>query len=153
MTHLEAGDEAPEFTLPADGGSEVTLSDLRGRTVILYFYPRDDTPGCTKEAKSFRDGLDDVEARNAIVLGVSTDDVASHQAFKEKYDLNFPLLADTEKDVVEAYGVWGTKKMFGKEFEGTFRTTFVIDEEGVIDRVYERVDPEGHCAAILKDLA
>ncbi len=141
---IEEGDRAPDFTLPADDGGEVTLSDLRGRRVVLYFYPKDDTPGCTKEACQFRDALPRFEEEEVAVLGVSPDPVASHRAFREKYDLTFPLLADEDHEVAEAYGVWKEKKMFGNTFWGVERGTFLIDAEGRVERAWRRVRPDGH---------
>ncbi len=152
MTHLTEGDPAPDFTLQDDAGNEVSLKDQRGRIVVLYFYPKDDTPGCTKEAKGFRDTLEAFSNRDTVVLGVSPDNVESHQKFKDKHDLNFPLLADPEHDVAEAYGVWGEKQMFGNKFMGIHRTTFVIGPEGEIMRVFENVSPEGHCHEVLDEL-
>lgn len=149
---LNPGDPAPEFELFADDESLVRLADLRGRKLILYFYPRADTPGCTVEACEFRDLAPRIDERGAVVLGVSPDTVADVRKFKEKFDLNFPLLADTDHAVAEAYGVWREKSMFGKTFWGTARTTFVIDERGRIERVYEDVRAEGHAEEVLSDL-
>lgn len=149
---LQTGDRAPDFTLPADDGSSIRLSDLRGRKVILYFYPRADTPGCTVEACEFRDEMPRIDERGAVVLGVSPDEVADVRAFREKFALPFRLLADSDHRVAEAYDVWREKSMFGKKFWGVDRTTYVIDETGRIARVYEKVKPEGHAAQILEDL-
>lgn len=146
------GDQAPPFTLPADDGSTVELADLRGKRVILYFYPKDDTSGCTVEACEFRDALDGIEASGAIVLGVSPDPVASHRTFKKKYALNFPLLADEDHRVAEAYGVWKEKSMYGRKYWGVERTTFLIDEEGKIAKVWARVRPRGHAANVAAEL-
>ncbi len=143
-----AGDPAPDFTLEADRGDPVTLSDLRGKKVVLYFYPKDDTSGCTTQACEFRDALPDFEADGAVILGVSPDSVESHRKFRDKYDLNFRLLADTEQEVAEAYGVWKQKKMFGNTFMGVERSTFLIDEEGVIREAWRRVRPKGHAAKV-----
>jgi peroxiredoxin Q/BCP len=140
---------APDFTLPADDGGSVTLSELRGRKVVLYFYPKDDTPGCTKEACSFRDAFAEYRDRRVEVLGVSADDIASHGRFRDRYDLPFRLLADTEHEVAEAYGVWKEKKNYGRISKGIERTTFLIDEEGRIAKVFPRVKPDGHAEEIL----
>ncbi len=150
---VQEGEAAPEFELESDAGETIRLRDLRGRRVVLYFYPKDDTPGCTKEACGFRDDLPRFRAADATVLGVSADDVASHRRFKEKYDLNFPLLADPDHRVSEAYGVWGKKTLYGREIEGIHRTTFLIDEEGRVARVWERVRPEGHAEEVAAALA
>jgi peroxiredoxin Q/BCP len=149
---LGTGVTAPDFSLPADDGSTVTLAGLKGRKVVLYFYPKDDTSGCTKEACGFRDSWKDVQRTGAVVLGVSPDGVASHQKFKRKYDLPFPLLADTDHRVAEAYGAWGEKSMYGRRYKGILRTTFVIDDEGRIAYVFEKVKPEGHAAEVLTAL-
>jgi peroxiredoxin Q/BCP len=146
---LGTGVKAPDFSLPADDGSTVTLAELKGRKVVLYFYPKDDTSGCTKEACGFRDSWQDVQRTGAVVLGVSPDDVASHWKFKRKYDLPFPLLADTDHRVAEAYGAWGEKSMYGRRYMGILRTTFVIDGEGRIVHVFEKVKPEGHAGEVL----
>jgi len=149
---LEAGTPAPDFTLPDDSGREVTLSDLRGQPVILYFYPKDNTPGCTTEACDFRDNMARATSRGAVVLGISPDSVASHVRFKDKHDLPFPLLADTEHTVAELYGVWGRKKMYGKTFLGLVRSTFLIDSEGIVARVWPRVKVKGHVDEVLEAL-
>jgi len=144
--------EAPDFTLRSDSGESVTLSGLRGRPVVLYFYPRDDTPGCTVEACEFRDAWGDVEKAGAVVLGVSPDDVPSHGRFRTKFQLPFPLLADPDHRVAELYGVWGEKSMYGRTFFGILRTTFVIDPGGRVRQVFERVKPKGHAARVLEAL-
>lgn len=149
---LEVGDAAPDFTLESDTGETVRLADLRGRRVVLYFYPKDDTSGCTKEACGFRDEREAYENRDVTVLGVSPDDVASHVRFRDKYDLNFPLLADPEHAVAEAYGAWGKKKMYGREYEGVLRSTFLIGPDGNIEKIYRKVKPAEHAAEILEDL-
>ncbi len=146
---LKPGDKAPEFSLPADDGTTVTLDGLRGKNVVLYFYPKDDTSGCTKEACEFRDSWKDVKKNGAVVLGVSPDPVASHQKFKQKYQLPFPLLADTDHKVASAYGAWGEKSMYGRKYQGILRTTFLIDPEGRISRVFEKVQPAGHASDVL----
>lgn len=149
---LEVGEAAPDFTLESDTGETVRLADLRGRRVVLYFYPKDDTSGCTKEACGFRDEREAYENRDVTVLGVSPDDVASHVKFRDKYDLNFPLLADPDHAVAEAYGAWGKKKLYGREYEGVLRSTFLIGPEGNIEKIYRKVKPAEHAAEILEDL-
>ncbi|MES2014536.1 MAG: thioredoxin-dependent thiol peroxidase [Patescibacteria group bacterium] len=149
---LASGTLAPDFTLPDQNGKEHTLSTYRGRWVLLYFYPKDDTPGCTKEACMIRDTFPRFEGVHAHVFGVSVDGVESHKKFAEKYQLPFSLLADTEKEVVEKYGVWGEKKMMGRTYMGTKRTSFLIDSNGVIKKVYEGVKPEVHAEEVLADL-
>ena len=149
---LETGGKAPEFSLPADDGTTVTLASLRGKNVVLYFYPKDDTSGCTKEACEFRDTWKEVKESGAVVLGVSPDSVSSHQKFKQKYRLPFPLLADTDHRVAAAYGAWGEKSMYGRKYQGILRTTFLIDPEGRIARVFEKVRPAGHAAEVLAAL-
>ncbi|MCS6906893.1 MAG: thioredoxin-dependent thiol peroxidase [Anaerolineales bacterium] len=147
---LTAGNPAPDFTLPDENGELRRLSDYRGKVVVLYFYPKDDTPGCTTEACEFRDAYAEYEKAGISILGVSPDDVKKHQKFKAKHSLPFPLLADTDHAVCEMYGVWGRKKFRGKEYEGVFRTTFVIGKDGTILRVFENVKPEGHSREVLK---
>jgi peroxiredoxin Q/BCP len=149
---LKENDAAPKFALQADDGSTVRLSALRGHTVVLYFYPKDDTPGCTKEACEFRDRTKDLNKSGAVVLGVSPDSVASHKRFREKYGLDFRLLADPDHKVAEAYGVWQRKSMYGRKYWGIVRTTFVINERGRIARVFEKVKPAGHAAEVLAAL-
>ncbi len=141
---LQVGDQAPEFALENQDGEWVSLAALRGRKVVLYFYPKDDTPGCTAEACGIRDQFPRFEARDAFVLGVSPDSARSHRKFREKYDLPFTLLADTEHEVAEAYGVWVPKKMYGREYMGVNRSTFMINEEGRIERIFEKVSPAEH---------
>lgn len=149
---LTTGTKAPDFSLADQNGTLQTLSAFQGQWVVLYFYPKDDTPGCTTEACAFRDSVHALTQRNVTVIGISTDSVASHKKFAEKYELPFLLLADTEKTVVEAYGVWAMKKMYGKEYEGILRTTFLIDPTGTIVTVYEAVQPDGHAGQILADI-
>jgi thioredoxin-dependent peroxiredoxin len=149
---LDAGSKAPAFTLPTDDGSSVSLTDFAGRKVVLYFYPKDDTSGCTTQACEFRDSWRAVQKAGAVVLGVSPDGVASHQKFRDKYDLPFPLLADEDHAVAERYGVWGEKSMYGRKYFGILRTTFIIDEKGRIARVFEKVTPKGHAAEVLAAL-
>ena len=146
---IEAGIPAPEFTLKDDTGTVRRLADYRGKPVILYFYPKDDTPGCTTEACNFRDDYSAYQAAHVTILGVSPDSVSSHEKFKIKYTLPFPLLADEGHEVCSAYGVWGLKKNYGREYEGVFRTTFLIDGSGIISKVYENVKPAEHSAELL----
>jgi thioredoxin-dependent peroxiredoxin len=143
---------APDFTLPDQDGANHTLSDYRGKWVLLYFYPKDDTPGCTIEACAIRDQFKDFTNIGAIVLGISTDNVESHKKFASAYNLPFTLLADTSKEVVERYGVFGEKKFMGKTYNGTARTSFLIDPLGNIAKVYEKVSPERHAAEVIADL-
>jgi peroxiredoxin Q/BCP len=150
---IEEGQPAPDFTLPADDGREVKLSDFRGKPVVLYFYPKDDTPGCTKEACAFRDRSQELKDRGAVVLGVSPDDVASHGRFRDKYSLNFPLLADTGHGVAETYGAWREKNLYGKTSLGIQRSTFLIDREGRVRKVWKRVSVDGHDEEVLAALA
>lgn len=147
------GSAAPAFSLPADDGSTVTLADLRGKNVVLYFYPKDDTPGCTKEACGFRDAAADLAAHNAVVLGVSRDTVAAHARFRAKYGLSFSLLSDPSAEVIAAYGSWGPKKFMGRAFDGILRTTVLIDADGKVKKVYPKVSPETHAQQIVEDLA
>jgi peroxiredoxin Q/BCP len=152
MTPLSEGAEAPDFTLESDSRDTVTLSKLMRKPVVLYFYPRDDTPGCTTEACEFRDAWGEVKKTGAVVLGVSPDTAASHQKFKSKFRLPFPLLADPDHKVAERYGAWGERSMYGRKFMGILRTTFVIGPDGRILKVFERVKPKGHAAEVLKSL-
>jgi peroxiredoxin Q/BCP len=149
----EAGEQAPEFTLPDQAGREVKLSELRGKPVVLYFYPKADTPGCTKQACGVRDHRADYERSGAVVLGVSPDPVKRVAAFAAKYDLDFPLLADEDHAVAEAYGVWVQKSMYGRTYMGVERSTFVIDPEGRIASVLRRVKPGEHDRLVLAELA
>jgi len=149
---LQIGDNAPDFDLQDQFGDGHKLSDYLGKKVILYFYPKDNTPGCTTEACNFRDNYALFRAKGLQILGVSADNVKSHKGFQEKFSLPFLLLADTEHAVSESYGVWQLKKMMGKEYYGIVRTTFVIDEEGKIQNVYEKVKPEEHAQEIIQDL-
>ena len=146
---LKVGDVAPDFTLPTDGGGAVTLSKLRGRKVILYFYPKDDTSGCTKEACGFRDAEPDLSKLAAVVIGVSKDSVASHDKFKKKYDLPFILASDETSDVCERYGVWAEKSMYGRKYMGIERSTFLIDEKGVVRQIWSKVKIPGHVDEVL----
>ena len=147
------GDAAPGFILPSDRGEDVSLESLRGGPVVLYFYPKDDTSGCTTQACEFRDSWSEVQARGAVVLGVSPDGIASHERFRDKFSLPFPLLADEDHAVAEAYGVWGEKSMYGRKYQGILRTTFIIDPAGRIAHVFEKVKPKGHAAEVLDALA
>jgi peroxiredoxin Q/BCP len=146
---LEPGASAPDFTLPADDGSDVKLSHLRGKPVVLYFYPRDDTPGCTKEANAFRDRQAEIQKLGATVLGVSPDDPASHQKFRDKYQLNFQLLSDVDHQVAEQYGAWREKTRFGKTSMGIQRSTYLIDAGGTVRKVWENVSVDGHDEQVL----
>jgi peroxiredoxin Q/BCP len=149
---IEVGQLAPDFTLPDQNGREVTLLQFRGTPVVLYFYPRDDTPGCTTEACAFRDAREDYAQAGAKVIGVSPDSVKSHASFVEKHQLPFTLVADTEKTVCESYGVWQEKNLYGKKSMGVVRSTFIIDGEGVIRHVFEKVKVAGHSDAVLKTI-
>lgn len=149
---LRAGQKAPNFTLLSDTGEKISLKDFRGKKVVLYFYPKDDTPGCTKEACSFRDNMNRILERGAVVIGVSADSVESHKKFKEKYNLNFPLLSDEKHKVLEKYGVWKERILYGKKFMGTERTTFIIDESGKIAHIFRKVKVDGHTEEVLKKL-
>ncbi len=150
---VEEGKPAPDFELTSDSGERVKLSDLRGKPVVLYFYPKDDTSGCTKQACGLRDAYDTFENRGAVVLGVSPDDEASHVKFKSKYQLPFTLLADPDHHVAEDYGVWKQRKLYGKSFMGIERSTFVIDPEGKVAKVMRRVNPETHAGDVLAALS
>ena len=149
---LKPGDTAPDFSLSTGDGETVRLKDLRGKPVVLYFYPRDDTPGCTAEACFFRDLLPDFEAKGAAVYGISADDQRSHQKFSTKYGLTFPLLSDPDHAAAIAYSSWGPKKFMGREYEGILRNTFLIDSAGKIGRVWEKVKPKEHAAEVLAAL-
>ena len=149
---LKVGDPAPEFELKTDTGKTVRLSDFRGRRVVLYFYPKDDTTGCTAQACGFRDAYPRIEERNAVVLGVSPDSESSHRKFKTKYDLPFTLLVDPDHRVAQAYGVWGKKSMYGKEYEGIIRSHFIIDEQGNLADVQVKVSPDDSVARALEAL-
>ncbi|MAT70457.1 MAG: thioredoxin-dependent thiol peroxidase [Planctomycetaceae bacterium] len=153
---IEPGKKAPAFTLPADDGSKVKLSDLAGSPVVLYFYPKDDTPGCTREACAFRDRKKDLQKLGAVVLGVSPDTVEKHEKFRDKYDLNFPLLADADHKIAEKYGAWREKNMYGKKSMGIQRSTYLIGADGKVVKVWKAVKVDGHdeqVLAALKELA
>ena len=149
---LKEGDQAPAFTVPTSGGGTASLSDFVGKPVILYFYPKDDTPGCTKEACAFRDHFAAFKKKGAVVLGVSTDPVKSHDKFVEKFKLPFTLLADEDKKIVEAYGVWGQKTFMGRKYLGTHRVTFLIGPDGRIKKIWPTVKPEEHAEEVLSAL-
>lgn len=150
MSELKEGQKAPDFTANDQDGNSVSLSQFTGKKVVLYFYPKDDTPGCTAEACDFRDNYQGLTAKGIVVLGVSIDDEKSHQKFVTKHNLPFTLLADPDQKIVEAYGVWGEKNMYGKKYMGTFRTTFLIDENGVISHIIKKVDTKNSTAQILE---
>ena len=149
---LKEGDLAPKFTAATSGGGRLSLSDLRGKNVVLYFYPKDDTPGCTKEACAFRDYFAEFKKKGAVVLGVSIDPVKAHDKFIQKYQLPFTLLADEDRKIVEAYGVWGQKSFMGRKYLGTFRVTFLIGPDGVIKKIWPSVKPEEHAEEVLAAL-
>jgi peroxiredoxin Q/BCP len=150
---VEPGERAPAFTLTADDGSKVCPSDLKGRPVVLYFYPRDDTPGCTREACAFRDRKAELQKHGAAVLGVSTDSLESHRSFRDKFELNFPLLVDADHNVAERYGAWREKNMYGKKSMGIQRSTFLIDSDGKVAKVWKQVKVDGHDEQVLAALA
>jgi len=149
---VKVGSRAPAFSLPNEQGQVVKLSELKGKTIVLFFYPKDDTSGCTKEACSFRDGLQAIRKKGALVLGMSADSVVSHQRFSQKYDLNFPLLSDESKAIIQAYGVWKEKSMYGRKYMGIERTTVVIAKDGTISHVFPKVKVEGHYEEVLAAL-
>ena len=150
---IEDGKKAPDFTLPDDAGGEIRLSKLKGRPVVVYFYPKDDTPGCTKEACAFRDTQAKIKKTGAVVFGVSPDSLPSHEKFRAKYRLNFPLLSDPDKSVAKKYGAFGEKVMYGKKVVGMIRSTFIIDGDGVVRKVFPRVRVDGHADQVLEALA
>lgn len=149
---LSVGEKAPDFSLPTGDGKVLSLKDFRGKKVVLYFYPKDDTPGCTREACSFEENLDAVRKKGAVVIGVSADSPDSHQKFSKKYGLSFPLVSDEKKNIVEAYGVWKQKSFMGRKYMGIERTTFVIDKEGKIQNMFEKVRVDGHTDQVLAAL-
>jgi peroxiredoxin Q/BCP len=149
---VKEGEEAPDFTLQADDERKVSLKDYRGKKVVLYFYPKDGTPGCTREAIEFRDIAKEFEKEGAIILGVSKDSIKSHRKFKQKHELPFTLLSDPEGKVLDLYGVWKKKSLYGRTFMGTERTTFLIDEKGIVKKVYRKVKAKGHAQVCLLDL-
>jgi peroxiredoxin Q/BCP len=150
---LKVGHKAPDFTVLNDAGEKAKLSELKGKKVVLYFYPKDDTPGCTVEACAFRDGIEEIKKRGAVVFCVSADYVESHKKFKNKFDLNFALLADTDKKITEAYGVWKEKSMYGKKYMGIERTTFIIDAQGKISHIFPKVKVQDHYDEVIDALA
>ena len=149
---LEVGQKAPEFSLVDNEGQAHRLSDYQGKTIVVYFYPKDDTPGCTKEACSFRDSYEDYRKAGVEIIGISPDSEKSHSKFKKKHDLPFVLLSDPEHQVCEAFGVWGLKKMYGREYESVFRTTFIIGPDGTIKRVFENIKPSDHSEEVLAEV-
>lgn len=151
MVTLQKGDKAPDFKALDQDGKTVTLSDFKGKKLVLYFYPKDNTPGCTDEACSLRDGYGELRSKGYEIIGVSADSGKSHKGFIEKHNLPFRLLADTSKEVLKSYGAWGEKKMYGKSYEGIIRTTFVIDENGIIEKVIEKVKTKEHASQILDE--
>lgn len=153
MTQLKIGDKAPDFSLMGDDGKEHSIKDFKGKKIVLFFYPKDDTSGCTKEACSFRDNTPLIKKRGAVVLGVSGDSVESHKKFVSKYDLNFVLLSNEDRSVLDAYGVWKEKSMYGRTFLGIERTTFIIDEHGKISYIFPKVKVDGHTEEVLNALA
>lgn len=152
MTHLNEGDKAPDFTGLNQDGESISLRDYTGKKLVLFFYPKDNTPGCSAEACSLRDHFQELKDQGFELLGVSPDSQRKHQNFIKKFDLPFPLLADTEQEVLQAYGVWGEKSMYGKTYMGVHRTTFLINEEGVIDKIYRKVKTKAHAEQILEDV-
>ncbi|MGE0743990.1 MAG: thioredoxin-dependent thiol peroxidase [Rhodospirillales bacterium] len=147
---VNVGDKAPDFTLPSDGGGKVSLKSLRGKKVVLYFYPKDDTPGCTTEACSFRDAMPDFRKVDAVIIGISKDSVARHDKFRAKYNLPFALASDEDGEIVEAYGSWVEKSLYGKKYMGIDRSTFLIDGKGVIRNIWRKVKVNGHVEDVLK---
>jgi len=150
---VDVGDKAPSFTLPTDGDGKISLNDFKGKTVVLYFYPKDDTSGCTAEACAFRDALPDFSKVDAQIIGISRDPVKKHDKFKEKYDLTFPLASDEDGKVCEAYGTWVEKSMYGRKYMGIERSTFVIDGKGIVRDVWRKVKVPGHAEEVLKAAA
>lgn len=149
---LKVGDKAPEFSLIGDNGEKISLKDYKGKKVVLYFYPKDMTSGCTQEACDFRDSIKKFEKKNTVVIGVSPDDTKSHDKFKDKYGLPFTLLSDETKEMLNDYGVWQEKSMYGRKYMGVVRTTFIIDEKGKIKKIYDKVRVPGHIEEILKEI-
>jgi peroxiredoxin Q/BCP len=152
MAQLKVGDKAPEFSLPVGDGSTLSLKDLRGKKIVLYFYPKDNTSGCTTEACSFRDNLKAIQKKGAVVIGVSPDSVDSHRKFADKYELSFPLVSDEKKEILKKYGVWKEKSMYGKKYMGVERTTFIIDGKGTVSHVFPKVKVDGHTEEVLAAL-
>lgn len=152
MPTLKEGSKAPAFKLPADNGEMVALSDFKGRKLVLYFYPKDDTPGCTTQACTFNDNLPKFKKMKAAILGISKDSIQKHQKFIEKYDLNFPLASDEDGAVLEKYGVWIEKSMYGKKYMGIDRSTFLIDENGKIEKIWRKVKVPGHVEEVMESI-
>lgn len=152
MAYLNEGDKAPDFMVKNQEGKELKLADFSGKKIILYFYPKDNTPGCTAESCNLRDNYADLQGKGFEVIGVSPDSEKSHQNFISKHELPFNLLVDTDKETLKAYGAWGLKKMYGKEYEGVLRTTYIIDENGVIEKVIKKVKTKDHAQQILEEL-
>jgi thioredoxin-dependent peroxiredoxin len=144
MTHLQVGDKAPDFNSIDQNGNKISLSDFKEKKLVLYFYPKDDTPGCTAQACNLRDNYEMLQSKGYEVIGVSADNESKHRKFIEKYNLPFPLMADTDKEVCKAYGIWGPKKFMGKSFDGIHRTTFIISETGIIEEIITKVDTQQH---------
>lgn len=153
MANLNVGSKAPNFSLVANDGKNYSLKDFKGKKVVLYFYPKDDTTGCTAEACSFRDNLSAIKKKGALVLGVSPDGLKSHEKFVSKYDLNFPVLSDESKEMLTEYGVWQEKSMYGRKYMGVVRTTYIIDEKGKISHIFPKVKVDGHTEEVLKALS
>jgi peroxiredoxin Q/BCP len=153
MSTIAIGKKAPDFSLVAHDGKKYSLKDFKGKKVVLYFYPKDDTSGCTKEACSFRDNLSAIKKKGAVVLGVSPDGTASHEKFSAKYDLNFPILSDESKTMMQSYGVWQEKSMYGRKYMGVVRTTFIIDAGGKISHIFPKVKVDGHTDEVLTALS
>lgn len=148
----ETGNNAPEFTATLDRGGSLSLTELKGKWIVLYFYPKDDTSGCTKEACEFRDNMERITSLGSVVIGVSPDNVKSHDKFREKYNLNFHLISDTEKKICNDYGVWAKKSMYGKKYMGVERTTFIIDPQGIIRHIFPKVKVEGHVGEVINKI-
>lgn len=151
MTSLQIGDQAPDFTAQDQHGNTISLANYNGKKLILYFYPKDNTPGCNAEACNLRDNYQILLDKGFAILGVSADSLAAHQKFTDKFDLPFPLIPDTEKEIIQAYGVWGPKKLYGKEYEGIHRMTFIISEDGKIEKIFKKVKTKEHSEQILKE--
>lgn len=149
MTKLKVGDQAPYFEGKDQNGDSISMDDFQGKKIALYFYPKDNTPGCTKQACNLRDNYQDLQSKNYEVIGVSADSVKSHKKFEEKYNLPFPLIADTDKKIINDYGVWGPKKFMGKKYDGIHRTTFLIDQERNIEKIIDKVNTKDHTAQLL----
>lgn len=150
---LEVGKKAPSFKLKDQNGNTISLNDFKGKKVVLYFYPKDNTPGCTKEACSFRDSIKEIERHNAVVIGMSADSISSHKNFSEKFNLPFSILSDENKKVLELYGVWKEKNMYGKKYMGIERTTIIIDENGNVQKIFPKVKVDEHIKEVIKELS